>query len=103
MTAVDEIQAAIDKLTKLANSSPYIEVNGWLAEVTHGLSGAIEGSGCQAITNNPLTVTLHRTVDAQLGILRFVLSNSSYCDDAELLEVYAEQFALACSINGVTK
>jgi hypothetical protein len=45
MTAVEEIQAAIDKLTELERR--------WI----------IDG-------RNPLFVTLHRTIDAQLAILR---------------------------------
>ena len=83
MSAVDEIQAAIEKLTKLEK--------GWL----------IDG-------RNPLFVTLHRTIDAQLAILR---------RDVDMYEKFAQDrqvgvwrdaverggdLALARAINGVT-
>ena len=69
MGAVEEIQAAIDKLTGLRDSSPYIEMNGWLAEQRPGASGAIYDPEYEGITNDPLIVALHRTIAAQLMML----------------------------------
>ncbi|MEC5149195.1 hypothetical protein [Cryobacterium sp. GrIS_2_6] len=69
MTAVEEIQAAIEKLTSLRDECGYFEMNGWLAEEVPGASGAIDDPGYAPVTNDPLMVTLHRTIDAQLDIL----------------------------------
>lgn len=69
MSAVEEIQAAIEKLTELRDERGYVEMNGWLAEIREGATGAIEDPGYEGLTNDPIIVTLHRTIDAQLAIL----------------------------------
>ena len=57
MTAVERLEAAIAKLERVRREHPYIEIHGWLVETYPG----------------DLMVTLHRTIDAQLAILRFAV------------------------------
>ena len=73
MTAVQEIQEAIDRLTELRKASPYVEMHGWLAEKRPSASGAIDDPGYDGITDDPLIVTLHRTIDVQLLTLGYAL------------------------------
>ena len=83
MSAVEEIQAAIDKLTELEK--------GWL----------IDG-------RNPLFVTLHRTIDAQLTILRRDMDMHEKFTQNHQVGVWrdaverAGDLALARAINGVS-
>ena len=90
MTAAQEIQAAIDKLTGLRESSTYIEINGWLTE-----------GGCSAITNDPLIVTLHRTIDAQLAILDVAVAYGELGEGEGSRFIVAAKL-LARAINGAT-
>ncbi len=80
MNAVEKLQAAIDKLEQSRDERGYVEVNGWLAEAVDdhtcgtgkdGYYGLHEpGCGLSPVTNDELIVTLHRTIDVQLAILR---------------------------------
>lgn len=70
MNAVDEIETAIKKLTEMWVERGYFEANGWLGEYIDGASGTPDDPESQAVTNDELFVTLHRTIDAQLAILR---------------------------------
>lgn len=75
MSAVEEIEAAIAKLTKLRDETRYGELNGWLYEMpedTSGYWGGPDDDPRQPITNDPLMVTLHRTIDAQLALIQAV-------------------------------
>ena len=90
MTAAQEIQAAIDKLTTMRS------VDLMYPDKYEGDTDADFDAACKLIT------TLHRTIDAQLAILNFIATSGHMYDDVELVEVYAEQFALARAINGVT-
>ncbi|MET0716377.1 MAG: hypothetical protein ABWY57_15840 [Mycetocola sp.] len=70
MNAVEKIEAAIQKLEGMRDERGYFEMNGWLSElVTVGPNG-YEGLDPAPITNDELIVVLHRTIDAQLAILR---------------------------------
>jgi len=105
MSAVDEIRAAIEKLTTQRNAAPEGE---W---TDHG--GFIMGAGArwvcgdvEMVATNALIVTLHRTIDAQLAILRECL------DQAERVEAFPEYWympvsdqirALVRAINGVAR
>lgn len=70
MTPVERLQAAIEKLETLSRQTGYYEAHGWLVEnVTVGFE--YDPREEQApLTNDELIVTLHRTIDAQLSILR---------------------------------
>ncbi len=73
MTPVERLQAAIEKLETLRSQTGYYESHGWLVEnVTVGFE--YDPREEQApLTNDDLIVTLHRTIDAQLAILREAL------------------------------
>ena len=109
MTAVEEIQAAIVKLTALRDERGYVEMNGWLAEPREGATGAIDDPGYGGFTNDPLIVTLHRTVEAQLHILTgtVTLYPSFVANGTEVLWLHAVEragdLALARAINGGTQ
>ncbi len=73
MTPVVRLQAAIDKLEQLRAETRYIEVNGWIVEENPGDTSRYPlepRDDLFPITNDELIVTLHRTIDAQLAILR---------------------------------
>ncbi len=72
MTPMERLQAAIDKLERLKAERGYVEVNGWLAEPVTGdtaRSWLEPRDDLSPITNDELVVMLHRTIDAQLGVL----------------------------------
>jgi len=73
MTAAEAIKAAIDKLEALKRDRGYAEVNGWLVEDARGDTIGITLPGepdVSPVTNDQLFLVLHRTIDAQLTILR---------------------------------
>lgn len=74
MTPIERLQAAIEKLGTLRSQTGYYESHGWLVEnVTVGFE--YDPREEQApLTNDDLIVTLHRTIDAQLAILRRAVS-----------------------------
>lgn len=97
MSAVEEIQAAIEKLTKLKAEStegPWV-----LVADEHYADRVVDKSGKWLIgdasnySDAPLIVTLHATIDAQLSLLRDGLNWKS-------AESYAATLAIA--INGAT-
>ncbi|HWK19790.1 MAG TPA: hypothetical protein VNR37_03345 [Microbacteriaceae bacterium] len=76
MTPAERLQAAIDKLERLKAESGYVEFNGWLAEPNPGdtvRSHLEPRDDLSPITNDPLLVTLHRTIDGQIGLLQYTL------------------------------
>ena len=116
MTAVDEIQAAIVKLTELRGlSTQPVESQHWLQgmdrkryesprEIYTGPEA--EGSADIAICFNPhdaeLIVTLHRTIDAQLDTLRTARGfYGAALTGPEVATLFAEHaLILARAING---
>jgi hypothetical protein len=105
MTALEEIQSAIVILTELRDERDYCEMNGWLAQTRLGASGAIDDPGYEGLTNDPLIVTLYRTIDAQLEILQeatdfYENSQKIGMPDTEIFEYYGAAYALARAING---
>jgi hypothetical protein len=91
MNAAETIATAIEKLEGLR---PGYEVRGeWLVEVVgeHTCGGYGEasgwlhepGCGYEPLTNDPIVVTLHRTIDAQLAILRMFGANLALLGDWE--------------------
>ena len=70
MTAVERLEAAIAKLERLRESEPYHESHGWLVSlITVGTEDDRREEEAPQ-TSSELIVTLHRTMDAQLGWLR---------------------------------
>ena len=98
MTAVQEIQPAIEKLTTLRDETNYSEMNGWLAESVPGAPGQIDDPGYAPLTNDPLIVTLHNTIDAQLAILQGGVTFTRQHPHLHVIEI----LDLARSINGVS-
>ena len=94
MTPVQEIQAAIDKLTALKSV-------GVMYPDKYECTVAEWRAACSLIT------TLHRTIDAQLMLLRESLdfyenSQAIGMPEIEMSEYYGATHALAVAINGVT-
>lgn len=117
MTAVEEIQTAIDELTRLKDSSTegywrvYEDSGTTIHSDPETYSPLIDAGDFAASSErfeNPadayLIVTLHRTIDAQLAILRLGLA--FYHGDPTLLpgvvRAADNALALARAINGVT-
>jgi hypothetical protein len=75
MNAGEKLQAAIEKLEALRIERGYIEHAGWLVEENLADSGGFlqPPEPLIPITNDELMVVLHRTIDAQLAILRTAL------------------------------
>jgi hypothetical protein len=98
VSAVEEIESAISKLGRERDERDYHEVNGYLAEVVEGACGGIDDPGYAPLTNDELIVTLHRTIDAQLAILRVGVAftrNHPHLHDGDIL-------ALARAINNTS-
>lgn len=113
MNAAETIQAAINRLEKYkaeSTSGPWFttyERSRWLRIWGNG-----DGDHADAVAqteggtgNAPLIVTLHRTIDAQLGILRGVLRVHQEIvpldfDDEETWPIPAWALALAKAILG---
>ena len=75
MNAVQEIQSAIDKLTDLqalADEGPWMHYDGdvVMGDPTDYVQAYPVVAECGSNNNAELIVTLHRTLDAQLAILR---------------------------------
>ena len=73
MTVVERLEAAIAKLERLRKSEPYHESNGWLAGLVTVGTEHDPREEEDPLTSSELIVTLHRTIDAQLAILRFAV------------------------------
>jgi hypothetical protein len=108
MSDVEEIKSAIDKLTELRGADDYCEMNGWLAQTRLGASGAIDDPGYEGLTNDPLIVTLYRTIDAQIALLSHTVEiRANYVEQGlaanwDSAVERAGDLALARAINGVT-
>ena len=70
MTAVERLEAAIAKLERLRKSEPYHESNGWLAGLVTVGTEHDPREEEDPLTSSELIVTLHRTIDAQIAVLR---------------------------------
>ena len=70
MTPVERLEAAIAKLERLRKSEPYHESNGWLAGLVTVGTEHDPREEEEPLTSSELIVTLHRTIDAQLAILK---------------------------------
>ena len=113
MSAVEEIQAAIEKLTKLkAESTP----GPWFLTYEKSTHPRLWGNASEndadpvALAQNrgnaELIVLLHRTIDAQLAILADTLNAFSNPIPAFIgyeEQIYHAQLMLARAINGDTQ
>src|SRR5690554_4219384 len=104
MSAVDEIQAAIDKLTAMRADSrdgPWLNSGTWWLEGVehHVVYGPNLGEVAFASddADAELIAVLHRTIDAQLTILRGALTRPASTFD--MREYDLEALALARAIN----
>lgn len=71
MTPVELLHAAIDKLERLKADTAYqITADGWLIEYVSVGTELVPRFEPAPLTSDELIVTLHRTIDAQLAILR---------------------------------
>jgi hypothetical protein len=114
MTAVEEIQTAIENLTELKSMSTQpVESTHWVQgadrhqsarEIYTGpvAAGSSDVATCFNRNDAELIVTLHRTVDAQLGILQKMatLIADAYGGAQLGPEFYRTELALARAING---
>ncbi len=100
MSAVDEIQAAIEKLTEY-KARGYFADNGWLIEIDDTITYPDDPR--RALTNDDYMVTLHRTIDAQLDTLRTARGfYGAAITGPEVATLFAEHaLILARAINGV--
>ncbi len=108
MTAVEELQAAIDKLTGLRDATRYSEDSGWLVEDVPGAEGGPTDPGYAPLTNDPLIVTLHRTIGPQLALLNEALGYATDWQNANYdhrgpdpQTVYRKELTLARAILAV--
>ena len=70
MTVVERLEAAIAKLERLRESEPYHESHSWLVSlITVGTEDDRREEEAPQ-TSSELIVTLHRTIDAQIAVLR---------------------------------
>ena len=112
MTAVEEIQAAIDKLRSLHSSLGFMALGEDPGELYARVEEDDDDEGNRVFYGLNLTgvdsdeeinsaiVTLHRTIDAQLAILRGVSTRPA--STLDMREYDVEALALARAINGVT-
>jgi hypothetical protein len=75
VSAVERLEAAIAKLEAMRDERQYTEQNGWLVEPNPDDRPSFDEppEPFMPITNDELIVVLHRTIDAQLAILRAAL------------------------------
>jgi hypothetical protein len=108
MSAVEEIQAAIDKLTKLKTESTpgawggRVSILGIIRVQTddHYIVAEVYGDEDDALCNTDLIVTLHRTIDAQLAILT---NARDWWNSWPKGDIDADVVVLARAINGGTQ
>lgn len=111
MTPVERLQAAIDKLEAMRSERGYVEFNGWLAEEVPGdvVRDTLHSprEDLSPITNDELIVVLHRTIDAQLALLREALDYATDWNRGRPSErgakpetIYRKELALAAAILG---
>lgn len=79
MTGAETIERAIKKLEGLRKARGYQEVNGWLVEESGYTvqSYLTPDESFSPVTNDYLFLVLHRTIDAQLAVLRHVAAHYS--------------------------
>ena len=96
MNAIEEIQAAIEKLTRqrdAATAGVWVDYGGFIS----GRAGQWV-SGDSRSVDSALIVTLHRTIDAQLAILQLAITFAEITHN-----VYTDTCVdLARAINGDT-
>ena len=81
MNTVERLEAAVAVLERLRVAEPYHESHGWLVSlVTIGMECDPREEEAP-LTNSDLLVTLHRTIDAQLDVLRAGLQVVGEVDD----------------------
>ena len=96
MSAVEEIQAAIETLTELRDTRRYSIENGWLIETDESL---YPEDPRIPLTMDKYMLILHCTLDAQLAILKLALQ----VERSELpFRTVRPEVKLARSINGAT-
>ena len=98
MTNIEDIESAIEKLSALRADSTGGDWNAYVREGHHAYEGTIRTDGLPDDVSDEiaeifigvdaeLIVTLHRTIDAQLGVL---LEGAAAISDREaLMDVYA--------------
>ena len=117
MSEVERLQAAIDKLEALkAGSDPIRHDSTWVLDydvagfehrrilVLDSHNGGYDGSIVADVTSEgraQLIVTLHRTIDAQLAILRHAIDEYEPRDDS-MSFITEDGMTLADAILGVT-
>ena len=99
MTAVEEIQAAIEKLSRLRSDEPWRLVGGneWITPI--GIGVAPDDGGI-SIGDAELIVTLHRTIDAQIDVLGAARFNIKASPGGYTHATVAAALCLARAING---
>lgn len=103
MNEAEEITAAIAKLTGERERADYQEVNGWLVEVPEGSRSTWTDrydDPRTPLTNDPVMVTLYRTIDAQLGLLATALEAAHDHEHSLSALEWRNILALARAING---
>ena len=98
MSAVEEIQAAIGKLTELRGGGPTWALEGgdeWISPL--GIDVAPDDGGVSP-KDARLIVTLHRTIDAQLAVLTAALGDAVGSHDEP--GAFDAALVLASAING---
>ena len=106
MTAAQEIQAAIEKLTDLqalADEGPWMHYDGdvVMGDPTDYVQAYPVVAECGSNNNAELIVTLHRTTDAQLVILELAVAYGELSEGEGSRFITAAKL-LARAINGVT-
>lgn len=75
MSQVELLTRAIKKLETLSDKTRYFEMNGWLVELVTTGTEANPQQEPAPLTSDDMLVTLHRTIDAQLAILKAALDD----------------------------
>lgn len=108
MNAVKEIEAAHKKLTELRDGSALGPWEGWKQYISLRNVYGIEARGSEvaktySATETELIVALHRTIDAQLIILKYAQIMASGRGPAPFqFSTFGAALTLARSINGST-
>lgn len=102
MSTVDEIQSAIDKLTRLSR----IHAGAWRWRADIESNGAVVSDEIEAVAkfatveDAELSATLHATIDAQIEILRVGADEARYTVSPDEDNEIAIFLTLARAING---
>ena len=99
MTPTERLAKAAEKLERLRSERGYVEHGDWLAEPIVGDTARwpMEGprEDLAPVTNDELIVMLHRTIEAQLAILRAGVDNESVRRSSRLWSGSLDRVALA--------